>query len=47
MADDGFDWENMLLGTEEPTVEDEIEGTDEVSLSNRLYKVSPINTVTR
>jgi hypothetical protein len=39
MAEDGFDWEQMLLGTEENIINDEIEGGDEVNLNSRLYKV--------
>lgn len=37
--DDEFDWEKMLLGADEPLMRDEIDGTDEVSMTAKLYKV--------
>jgi hypothetical protein len=46
MADDEFDWEKMLLGTDEPLIRDEIEGADEVSLTAKLYKVQSPNADT-
>ena len=34
-----LEWESMMMGAEEASIDDEIKGKDEVSLSSRLYKV--------
>ncbi|KAL5036572.1 hypothetical protein BDV3_005775 [Batrachochytrium dendrobatidis] len=33
-----LEWESMMMGAEEASIDDEIKGKDEVSLSSRLYK---------
>ncbi|KAI8923759.1 armadillo-type protein [Entophlyctis helioformis] len=33
-----LEWEAMMMGAEDGSIDDEIKGTDEVSLSSRLYK---------
>lgn len=45
MSEYDFGWEEDILDSEDTIISDEIEGADELSLTNRLFKV--INIITK